>query len=336
MKHWQETSHLLTTATCLAAAGQRSALATVVRISGSAYRRPGAKLLVAQDGAMCGSVSGGCLEADVRENALHVLRDDTPRLLHYDTGNDDTTVWGLGLGCNGAVDVFVQPVAAKSAETTAALELLAGDRPFAISTVIAGPGLGTRRLTTGDTLPAQTGIEVTSGGQTFTDVFIPPPRLFICGAGDDSIPLAATGTEVGFRVTVLDHRPAFLAPERFAPGVQLVSARPEAGFANGSPGPDAYVVIKAHSLAHDRGWLRQALATEARYIGILGPRPRVDRLLEEVGATGSDRVFGPVGLELAAEGAEQIAVSIVAEMLAVRSGRTPRHLREKESAIHAG
>jgi len=336
MKHWQETSHLLTTATRLAAAGQQAALATVVRISGSAYRRPGAKLLVAQDGEMCGSVSGGCLEADVRENALHVIRDGKPRLLHYDTGSDDTTVWGLGLGCNGAVDVFVQRAVAESAETAAVLELLGGDRPFAISTVITGPSLGTRRLTTGDALPTQTGIEVTSAGQTFIDVFTPPPRLFICGAGDDSIPLAATATEVGFRVTVLDHRPAFLAPERFVPGVQLVSARPEAGFGTASPGPDGYVVVKSHSLAHDRAWLRHALGTEARYIGVLGPRPRVDRLLDEVGASGSDRVFGPVGLDLAAEGAEQIAVSIVAEVLAVRSARAPRHLREKETAIHAG
>ena len=318
---------LLTTAARLAAAGQRAALATVVRISGSAYRRPGAKLLVTADGEMCGSVSGGCLEADVRENALHVMRDGKPRLLHYDTGSDDTTVWGLGMGCNGAVDVFVQPAAGDSSEIAAVLELLRGDRPFAISTVIEGSGLGARRVTIGETPHPEPGV--------FVDTFVPPPRLFICGAGDDSIPLAATATDVGFRVTVLDHRAGYLAPERFVSGVELRTARPDDGFGTPSPGADGFVVIKTHSLAHDRNWLRRALDTEAGYIGLLGPRPRVERLIEEAGAAGSDRVFGPVGLDLAAEGAEQIALSIVAELMAVRAARTPRHLREKENAIHA-
>lgn len=327
MKHWQETSQLLTTAARLAAAGRRSALATVVRISGSAYRRPGAKLLVTADGEMCGSVSGGCLEADVRENALQVIRDGTPRLLHYDTGSDDTTVWGLGMGCNGAVDVFVQPAAGDSLEIAAVLELLGGDRPFTIATVIEGPALGSRRVTVGEAPGPEAGV--------FVDVFDPPPRLFICGAGDDSIPLAATATGVGFRVTVLDHRAGYLAPERFVAGVELRTARPDEGFGAPSPGADGFVVIKTHSLAHDRNWLRRALETEAGYIGLLGPRPRVERLIEESGASGSDRVYGPVGLDLAAEGAEQIALSIVAELMAVRAARTPRHLREKESAIHA-
>jgi xanthine dehydrogenase accessory factor len=327
MKHWQETSQLLTTAARLAAAGQRAALATVVRISGSAYRRPGAKLLVTAGGEMCGSVSGGCLEADVRENALHVIRDGTPRLLHYDTGSDDTTVWGLGMGCNGAVDVFVQPAAGDSPETGVVLELLGGDGPFAISTVIEGPGIGSRRVTVGEAPTPEPGV--------FVDGFVPPPRLFICGAGDDSIPLAATATGVGFRVTVLDHRAGYLAPERFSPDVELRMDRPEEGFGAPPPGANGYVVIKTHSLAHDRAWLRQALDTEASYIGLLGPRPRVERLLDEAGASAGDRVFGPVGLDLAAEGAEQIALSIVAELMAVRAARAPRHLREKETTIHA-
>jgi xanthine/CO dehydrogenase XdhC/CoxF family maturation factor len=327
MKHWQETSQLLTTAARLAGAGQRAALATVVRISGSAYRRPGAKLLVAADGQMCGSVSGGCLEADVRENALHVIRDGTPRLLHYDTGSDDTTVWGLGMGCNGAVDVFVQPAEGGSPDNATVLELLRGDRPFAISTVIEGPGLGSRRVTVGEAPSPEPGV--------FVEAFVPPPRLFICGAGDDSIPLAAFATEVGFRVTLLDHRAGYLTLERFSPGVELRTARSDQGFGTPAPGANGYVVIKTHSLAHDRTWLRRALDSEAGYIGLLGPRPRVERLIEEAGTSSGDRVFGPVGLDLAAEGAEQIALSIVAELMAVRAARVPRHLREKESAIHA-
>jgi xanthine dehydrogenase accessory factor len=109
VKQWQETSGIIDLAARLAQAGRQAAVATVVRIEGSAYRRPGAKMLVAEDGAISGSASDGCLEADVREVALSVIRSATPRLLHYNTGADDQYVWGLGFDCNGSVDIFVQP-----------------------------------------------------------------------------------------------------------------------------------------------------------------------------------------------------------------------------------
>jgi xanthine dehydrogenase accessory factor len=359
MKHWQETSHLLAVSARLADAGHHSALATVVRISGSAYRRPGAKLLVDPAGTTSGGVSGGCLEADVREVALALLREGPPRLLHSDTGSDDATVWGLGLGCNGAVDVFVQPTLPDSEAIQRTRSLLDGDLPFALSTIIAGlPALGDRLATdaagrvTGTTrdrgldraiatLAAlrlktlETGIDRHGSVEVFTEIFLPPPHLVICGAGDDSQPLAAYATDAGFRVSVIDHRPAYLATARFAPGVRLIERRPEAGLQEVPTGPDAFYVIKGHSLAIDREWLRQVLRTEAPYIGLLGPRSRADALLEQLGQPASDRVFGPVGLDVAADGAEQIALSVVAELLTVRAARTPRHLREKETAIHA-
>jgi len=129
MMHWQETARVLHSLGKLTEAGRRAVLATVVRIHGSVYRRPGAKLLVADDGVMDGSVSGGCLEADVREHALNVMRTGIARLLHYDTGTDDTTPFGLGLGCNGAVDVFVQPADTLQFRAAAArmVTLLQGD-----------------------------------------------------------------------------------------------------------------------------------------------------------------------------------------------------------------
>src|SRR5512144_2684716 len=142
VKHWKETGELLSRAARLRESGRKAALATVVRIEGSAYRRPGAKFLVEADGRTTGGVSGGCLEADVRENALALIEGGTPRLLHYDTGSDEETVWGLGLGCEGAVDVFVQPVDAAFAEGPAARALAlfgAGTafgtaQPFALAT----------------------------------------------------------------------------------------------------------------------------------------------------------------------------------------------------------
>src|SRR5262245_14497726 len=138
MKHWRETKEIVERVVALAADGRRAAIATVVRVKGSSYRKPGARLLIQDDGSTCGGVSGGCLEADVRDAALRVIQSGTPRLLHYDTGADDRIVWGLGLGCNGSVDVFVQ--AATEALTLEAVRRmrtrLADKSPFAVSTVL--------------------------------------------------------------------------------------------------------------------------------------------------------------------------------------------------------
>ena len=409
MKHWQETSHILSRVAEFAAAGRSAALATVVRIEGSAYRRPGAKLLVEEGGATRGGVSGGCLEADVREIGMAVMRDGAPRLRHYETGDDDRTVWGLGLGCNGAVDVFVQPVTAPDALDAArrVRALLAGDAPFAVSTVVRGPSavLG-RMLVTPDGPPAgATGApgpddriarraeegraavgsqpvllnldggiarraeegraavrrqpvapdldrevarraevllavgeskchDVESAG-VFTEVHVPPPRLVICGAGDDAMPLSACAAQVGFRVTVVDHRPAHLSSERF-PDAERIDRRPADGLDGLPLGPRAYPVVMTHSFAHDREWVRRLLGTDVPYIGLLGPRARGDEILHQIDAVATGRLFTPVGLRLGADGPEQVAVSIVAELLAVVTSSAPRHLRDEEGVIHAG
>ena len=374
MKHWQETSQVMARVTEMAAAGRRAALATVVRIEGSAYRRPGAKLLVEEHGATRGGVSGGCLEADVRETAMIALRDGVPRLRHYETGGDDQTVWGLGLGCNGTVDIFIQPVTSGDAVDAArhVRALLAGDAPFAASTLVRGPSasLG-RTLVSADDQPAgSTGnpgldrviarraeallaagesecydIEPTGVGlpsaEVFTEVHVPPPRLVICGAGDDAMPLAACASQVGFRVTVVDHRPAYLSAERF-PGAECIDGRPADGVDGLPLGPRTHAVVMTHSFAHDRDWVGRLLRTDVPYIGLLGPRARRDEILERIdsageriGAAGNGRIFAPVGLDVGADGPEQVAVSIVAELLAVRAESAPRHLREKEGVIHA-
>ena len=374
MKHWQETSQIVGRIAELAAAGRRAALATVVRIAGSAYRRAGAKLLVEESGATRGGVSGGCLEADVREIAMAVIGKGAPRLRHYETSGDDQTIWGLGLGCNGAVDIFIQPVT--SGDTVDAARqvrmLLAGDAPFAVSTLVRGaPAVLGRVLVSGDGPRAgstgspdldrviarrseallaagesecydiePTGVFTESTG-VFTEVHVPPPRLVICGAGDDAIPLAACASQVGFRVTMVDHRPAYLTAERF-PGAERIDRRPADGLEGLPLDPSTYTVVMTHSFAHDRDWVGRLLRTNVAYIGLLGPRARRDEMLEQldgvgaqIDATGADRLFAPVGLDLAADGPEQVAVSIVAELLAVRAESAPQHLREKEGVIHA-
>ncbi len=237
MKQWQETSQILER---VKRSNQPLALATVVKIEGSSYRRPGAKLLIDYGGPTLGGVSGGCLEADVREVGLAVLKDGYCRLRHYETGANEDTVWGFGLGCDGTVEILVQLLTLNTRGVLSRVrELLDGDRPFAVSTVLSGDAAGRVVLVepggVGDgsparlDLPARPDLEVAArskeylvGGQStqwgddsarvFTEVYAPPPRLVIFGAGDDAIPLTEFASHIGFRVTLVDHRPAYLQP----------------------------------------------------------------------------------------------------------------------------
>jgi xanthine dehydrogenase accessory factor len=360
VKHWHETAAILDQASRLAAAGVRSAVATVVRISGSAYRRPGAKFLAAEDGTTAGGVSGGCLESDVRATALEVVREGAPRLLHYDTGADEETVWGMGLGCEGAVDVFVAPTAGALLSDTArrVRDLMAEGLPFAICTPVDGPhagstlvlGAGTWSGTTGsreldaacaDHVPARledgkSGLERIAGQSMFVDILRPPPTLFLFGAGDDARPLATVAAEAGFSVTIVDHRRAYLTPERFPGRARLVLRRPEDGVQDLGLDRQSFVVIQMHALQHDREWMRAVENEPVAYVGLLGPSARKEHILQQLGTHGGERLFAPVGLDLGADGPEQVAISIVAEMLAVHAGRRPEHLRDKRGGIHDG
>ncbi|MGH7651099.1 MAG: XdhC family protein [Gemmatimonadaceae bacterium] len=377
MKHWQETSRILRLLPQFAEQGRKAAIATVIRIEGSAYRRPGAKMLITDDGAILGSVSGGCLEADVREVALSLIQNGVPRLLRYDTGTDYQLPFGLGLGCNGSVEIFVQPVTSTSLLGTVpeVTRVLEKDDRFAVCTIVRGPRdvgrgvvvttLGKVVGSTGDKSLDQEiaarasdilegdGSEVQSFGtyEIFVDLQVPPPSLVVFGAGDDTRPLARCAIDVGFRVTVVDHRPAYLSADKYPPEVGLIEARAKAAGSGRADallsdradvaipgvllGPKTYAVVKTHSLEHDCNWVARLLATNVPYIGILGPRTRTDEILRELRRENDERIFGPVGLNIGAEGPEQIAVSIVAELLAVVSSREPTHLREKQGAIHA-
>jgi xanthine dehydrogenase accessory factor len=357
MKEWHETEAIARSLSETLGAAERVALCTVVAIDGSAYRRPGAKLLVGPTIPLRGGLSGGCLEADAREVALEALETGRAHIRRYDTGED--TVWGLGLGCEGTIDVFVQPVnPALTAVWNRVAELLQGDEAFVLATVIEGAATGRSVVIHGGRATGTTGVDHldeqlvqlapdwladrrsrladVDGCAVFFDVLLPPPRLVIVGAGDDAIPLARAAAAVGFRITVVDHRPAYLAAERFPDASRLVRAAPEDDTGRLALDRDCFAVVMNHALERDRAWIRALLESPVSYIGVLGPRARVDRILDEVGGDGTDRVFGPVGLDLGANGPEQIAVSVLAEILAVRANRTPQHLRERKEAIHSG
>ena len=361
MKHWKESAEIYARISRNSGSGKRAALVTVVRVERSSYRKAGAKFLVEEDGATLGSISGGCLEADVHEVALEVLREGLPRRLRYDTGGDDVSVFGLGLGCSGTIDLFVQPVTDERAleAIERARELLQGESAFAICTVIAGASAAGRALvvsadgalggSTGD--PAldrelsrravewmgrpESSIHPVGAAEVFGEILTPPPGLLLFGAGDDTKSLCAYAADAGFRVTVVDHREAFLSADRFPAAARRVLLRPEDGAGALSAGPRTYAVVKTHSFAHDREWVRQLLAAGAPHVGVLGPRARTDEILRQIGMEGArDRVFGPVGLDLGAEGPEQVALSIVAELLAARTAR-PLPLRRKDATVDA-
>lgn len=366
MKQWQETCDILARLADLIDGGQEAAVACVVRIAGSAYRRPGARFLIAADGATLGGISGGCLEEDVRQNGLRALDDGNCRLLHYETGDDDDPLWGLGLGCNGAVDVLVVPSSRPGfvAATHRVRGLLAGDHPFAVVTIVDDPQDGDAALAGRVLLPgtamhpplssgdrerddalATAAAEVLASGRSrmvqaggvraFVDAFMPPPSLVVCGAGDDARPLVAYAAGAGFRVVVVDHRPAYLTHQRFPDAWRLIAALPE-DEADGLPGGDAtYVVLKTHNVVRDKAWARRFAAASPAYVGLLGPRARCEEIAAETSGALDGRVYGPVGLDLGAEGPEQVGLCIVAELLSVRSGRPPQHLRDRTEGIHA-
>jgi xanthine dehydrogenase accessory factor len=382
MIHWKETAEILARLGAPPARGRPAALATVVDIVGSAYRRPGAKLLIEDSGVTLGSVSGGCLEADVRAVAAGVVATGIPSLRHYDTGEEDVA-WGLGLGCNGQVDIFVQPAThgALAAIADPVLHLLGGDTTIALVTVVArGPEVGAmlavecpeltdrgapagavygslgaveldrqvanaaRRLS----ITSRSAVHEIAGRTMFVEILQPAPHLVICGAGADARPLVAYAADAGFRVDLIDHLDGLLAPEWFPRAVRRTLARPDDAHVALPPAARSLAVVKTHSLAHDREWVRRLLGAGFPYVGVLGPKARTESILRDVGdayAVGGDtpswedgvrenRVYGPIGLDLGADGPQQVAISIMAELLAFVAKRDARHLSQRVESIH--
>jgi len=329
MKHWQETAELFRRARDRMHLDEPVVMAVVVGIQGSTYRRPGAKLLIEANGRMTGQVSGGCLEQDIRETAMLLMTGGAPRHMHYDTSDAEDMVWGMGLGCNGKVDVFLVPLdpghhVERMADMTALLE---GSEPIALQWQLTDDPAGRVDVVTAGA--------TTWEGKIFTECIQPPPTLLICGAGDDSIPLARQAYEVGFRVRVVDHRKAFLTEARFPMARALQVLRPEEA-AELALDDHTLAVVKTHALQHDVRWVERLVASDVPYIGLLGPRDRRDDIRNRIDSTHHPRLYGPVGLDLGGEGAEQVALSVVAEALAVWHGRRPQHLRDRARAIHAG
>jgi xanthine dehydrogenase accessory factor len=367
-----ETAAVLASASSWRRENRSMALATIVAVSGSTYRRPGARLLVPERGDAVGNLSGGCLEGEVEALARDVMVDGGARLQLYDLTADDEVVWGWGLGCNGAIEVFIEP-AERAAEIADALRsAIESERSIGVATVLESSVTGVdqgARLVVDDEGRRSGSIAVPEVADTlssvleeamphatattrrlaladgelrvFVEVFEPPLRLLVCGAGHDAIPLVRLASALGWRTAVVDDRDAFLSPERFPSAGEFIHCRPEETAARARVDARTYVVVMSHNYLRDKDYLRSVLTTDAPYVGMLGPRGRTQRLLDELAgegvaldAAGTERIHGPAGLDAGAEGPEEIAAAIVAEVLAVSRSRGAGFLRDKPGSIH--
>ena len=338
-----------------AAAERREAvmLATVISVAGSVYRGTGARMLVLANGTSVGAVSGGCLEADIIARAPDLLTSGRAELVRYDTRSSDDAVLGLGLGCQGIVELLLEPLAGPALDDAAAFHgrLASHREPVRLLTRVrvssgqeSGAGrIGERALTTLDGRLLDGSAAVMEDPEAAEEMVQPVISLLICGAGGDAIPLARLASMIGFRVSLADHRASFLTVSRFPGAISLhrVDTNAESSTLLDDEVPvdgRTMAVVMAHSAAHDRAYLHALLRAEVRYIGVLGPRRRTLELLGD-GVTPARElpptVYSPVGLDLGAETPEEIALAIVAEIAAVAAGRTGGMLRDGTGLIHS-
>ncbi|MBL8183010.1 MAG: XdhC family protein [Blastocatellia bacterium] len=278
----------------------RAVLATVIEVKGSGYRLPGARMLILADGRTIGTVSGGCLEADVLERAKKVMSSGEAEVFTYDTTGDETSVFSMNMGCRGVIDIRLEPIG-KFSEVIGKMQTAYEDR-FA------------------------------------NDEFDVPIAVKLFGAGADAVPFVRIASELGWQVTVHDHRPAFLTPERFPTAHMLVHQLPDDALTDLETDGRTAVVIMTHNYARDRFILPAVMNSEAFYIGALGPKRRTEQLIEEIGGNFSPellaRLYAPAGLDIGADTPEGIALSIIGEIQSVLKNRDGGHLRDRQGSIY--
>lgn len=351
----------------LRAAREPFVVATVVRVAGSAYRRPGARLVIAEGRRMAGCVSGGCLETDLVQRGFF-RTERAPVVVRYDARSDDDLREGFGIGCDGIVDVLLERGRLDPLADDAFLAMdraLADERPVVLATTFRcdhdATALGTRAVDrrdgSHDAGPPGASVHVQTLAQdvlarartlaadlgdreVLCEHIAPPPHLFVFGAGHDVPPLVALARQAGFRVTVCVHEDRLGSRERFGASARVAAGPFEAATALVDAAFRPAVVVMGHHLERDRDALASALASRACYVGVLGPRARTERLLsslpnpEALAPQVRARVFAPAGFRLGGDSPEAVALSIVAEARAVLSGRPGGHHRDHLGPIH--
>ena len=357
-------------------ASKKSALAAVVHLNGSSYRRPGARMLVSDEGELTGAISGGCLEGDALRKAMMVLSQQKSKLVSYDTNDEDDATIGIQLGCTGIIQVLFEPIdendnnnpiqllrkaiAMRQKAVLVTLFLLedkkneqpgtcllveengnvSGHIPFAElqNDIMYDAEEAMKQQASSFKNYAGENLSVTA----FIEFLLPPVSLIIIGAGNDALPLMQMANITGWDVRIVDGRSTHAKQERFVNACQVVVSKPEKVLEQIEIDSQTVFVLMTHNYNYDLAMLRVLILRNVRYIGLLGPKKKLDRMLGEmrdeemaIDETQLKNVYGPVGLEIGAETAEEIALSIIAEIKAVLSGKSGGSLREKKDAIHS-
>ena len=355
--------------------GLQCALATVVHLDGSSYRRPGARMLVTGEGRMTGAISGGCLEGDALRKALLVMNQQQAKLVTYDTNDEDDMTLGVQLGCNGIIRILFEPILSDDPlNPVELLKKINARRQRAVLVTLFDADdknknqPGTRLLfeedgsmsgALDDVLLKKTLLEdagramqmhqsifkiykTTNQNISAFIEFIPPAvSMVIVGAGNDALPMLGIADILGWEATVVDGRPAYATSERFSAACQVLVSKPEKVLEQISIDAQTVFILMTHNYNYDLAMLAALVKTNAVYIGVLGPKKKLDRMLEEIQADGTKlsegqlkRIYGPVGLDIGAETAEEIALSVISEIKSVLAEKSGQSLRLNEAVIH--
>ena len=353
--------------------GKQTALATVVHVEGSSYRRPGARMLIEDDGQLTGAISGGCLEGDALRKALLVMTEKRSRLVTYDTMDDDDAKFGVGLGCNGIIQVLIEPIDISNPDNPIQYLKKVNEKrqTAALVTLFSlqdrkGPQYGTCLLLKEDgglvqhvpvlkeVLHADANevlINQNSSFKNYTsddhnitafiEVIKPPVSIIIIGAGNDVVPLVNMADILGWETTVVDGRANYAKQERFVSACQVLVAKPENVLEQITIDEHTVFVLMTHNYNYDMAMLRQLLQKNVQYIGMLGPKKKRERMLNELKDEGSNFteqqlsvLHSPVGLDIGAETSEEIALSILAEIKAMFANKDVQSLRKIKEVIH--
>ena len=339
--------------------GQPLVLCTVVKTGGSTYAKPGAQMLIDGNGEYAGLLSGGCLEGDLREHAREVAATGAARIVSYDLRSSTDQLFGLGAGCEGAMDILLIQVSDIGAERWQPMSHLAGAFrrgehcrvAFVVASREAGIDLGLAFPADGassgfapgdprlDTLRAA----ATSAAdntlvraapldvELFVGSFAPPPTLLLLGGGPDARPVATLAAFLGWRIVVVDHRAVYLAPGHFPPSARLIESRAEDLSRNLRLDDHSAAIVMSHHLDSDQEYLRALAHSAVPYVGLLGPAARREKLLADLGADANAlraRLRAPVGLDIGGRSPESIALSIIGEVHAALAGRGGRPFSE--------
>ena len=344
--------------------GKKTALATVVHVFGSSYRRPGARMLVTEDGLITGAISGGCLEGDALRKAALAISQGKNKLVVYDTTDEDDAKLGIQLGCNGIVSILFEPIlngaacnpidvlkeAIAKREESLIITIFSIEEQHQLGTYNQASLPSTIHATIADkminALLTKKSMHLdllveTKPYQCFIEFCEPSISLVIVGAGNDAIPLAKMAAVIGWDISLLDGRITHANTQRF-PAIKCIKVgKPKEVIEQINIDSRTAFILMTHNYNYDLGFLENLLGTNFGYIGLLGPASKRDRMFEELERKGytisqkeRETIFGPTGLDLGAETAEEIALSISSEIMAYFNNRTAIPLREKLEPIH--